>query len=522
MKIVDCFPFFAPTNEEILLLRVNMLKDVVDNFIIVESNKTHSGEPVERKFLEIARNLGLPMEKIVYVEHDIPDDNDLIVMPVDQQNAGANKSKESILCRVRERLQKDAVMDGMRNFDDDDVFIYGDADEIIDPKNVKWLAELVQQNSTRCLLKIPLVYLQGRADLRVYHRSTGAFRIWQRAMFMATKHQINKSGGFLNIRCGNMPYKMQFAMHGGQMIQDLGWHFAWMGTNSQRETKAKSFAHAFDKLQWMKTLDGYNDGAYKKFVKDTQPVEGGPAPDGFADHVLKRYPITKLPDMILKNQRLRDFFLPETDLLKEFKFSPCECFWCNKLSWPLLYDLDGKRTWFEVPRSCSVTIKETHPDRKQIFREGKEYKAIMKTKKGKEDPVVVFTDPVERFVSLINVYLTEGQRYYDYGKDIFNSFGKNLAECTKQEKIDLFFKNLHKISSAHQVHHFHPQCEFVDTKNFKSFTVINKHEVNDFFKINKVLNFTVKEITADDFSKDQIDFIKWIYISDYDFFERYG
>ena len=54
-----------------------------------------------------------------------------------------------------------------------------------------------------------------------------------------------------------MPYKMQFAMHGGQMIQDLGWHFAWMGTNSQRETKAKSFAHAFDKLQWMKTLDGY-------------------------------------------------------------------------------------------------------------------------------------------------------------------------------------------------------------------------------------------------------------------------
>ena len=101
MKIVDCFPFFAPTNEEILQLRVNMLKDVVDNFIIVESNKTHSGAPVERKFLEIARNLGLPMEKIIYIEHDIPDDNELIVMPIDQQNAGRNSSIESILCRVR-------------------------------------------------------------------------------------------------------------------------------------------------------------------------------------------------------------------------------------------------------------------------------------------------------------------------------------------------------------------------------------------------------------------------------------
>ena len=209
-------------------------------------------------------------------------------------------------------------------------------------------------------------------------------------------------------------------------------------------------------------------------------------------------------------------------MFKEFKFSPCECFWCNKLSWPLLYDLDGKQTWFEVPRSCSVTIKETHPDRKQIFRDTKEYKAVIKNKKDKGTPIVVFTDPVERFVSLINVYLTEGQRYYDYGKDIFNSFGKNLAECTKQEKIDLFFKNLHKISGAHQVHHFHPQCMFVDTKNFKEFQVINKHEVNNFFKINKVLNFTVKEITADDFSKDQIDFIKWIYISDYNFFEKHG
>jgi hypothetical protein len=63
---------------------------------------------------------------------------------------------------------------------------------------------------------------------------------------------------------------------------------------------------------------------------------------------------------------------------------------------------------------------------------------------------------------------------------------------------------------------------FVDTKNFKEFQVINKHEVNNFFKINKVLNFTVKEITADDFSKDQVDFIKWIYISDYNFIEKYG
>ena len=61
--IVDCFPYFAPYGEELLKLRVNLLKDVVDKFIIVESNKTHSGKPVQRKFLDVALKQGLPKNK---------------------------------------------------------------------------------------------------------------------------------------------------------------------------------------------------------------------------------------------------------------------------------------------------------------------------------------------------------------------------------------------------------------------------------------------------------------------------
>ena len=60
-KVIDVFPFFAPYNEELLYLRVNLLKDHVDHFIIVESNKTHSGLPVERKFEEIACMLRICM-----------------------------------------------------------------------------------------------------------------------------------------------------------------------------------------------------------------------------------------------------------------------------------------------------------------------------------------------------------------------------------------------------------------------------------------------------------------------------
>jgi len=46
-KIIDFFPYFDPTGKEILELRINMLKDYVDEFIICESNKTQSGIPKE-------------------------------------------------------------------------------------------------------------------------------------------------------------------------------------------------------------------------------------------------------------------------------------------------------------------------------------------------------------------------------------------------------------------------------------------------------------------------------------------
>ena len=42
MLIVDCFMFY---NEiDMLLYRINTLKDVVDYFVIVESKYTHSGK----------------------------------------------------------------------------------------------------------------------------------------------------------------------------------------------------------------------------------------------------------------------------------------------------------------------------------------------------------------------------------------------------------------------------------------------------------------------------------------------
>ena len=48
MKIFDCFMYF---DEDLLLdLRLNVLNNFVDKFVIVESNLTHTGELKKLKF----------------------------------------------------------------------------------------------------------------------------------------------------------------------------------------------------------------------------------------------------------------------------------------------------------------------------------------------------------------------------------------------------------------------------------------------------------------------------------------
>ena len=46
--IYDCFTYF---NEDILLeLRLNYLNEIVDKFVIIEANKTFSGNPKPQNF----------------------------------------------------------------------------------------------------------------------------------------------------------------------------------------------------------------------------------------------------------------------------------------------------------------------------------------------------------------------------------------------------------------------------------------------------------------------------------------
>lgn len=178
--------------------------------------------------------------------------------------------------------------------------------------------------------------------------------------------------------------------------------------------------------------------------------------------------------------------------------------------------MDSDQYWFEIPRNCSTTIKNEFPQKEMIFRSDQRYFDATRDHK----PLAVFSDPIERFVSTLNVYFTEDNKYTEYGKDIFASIGYDMAALSAKERVDLILQNLDAIQSKHQKHHFDTQCSYLDRENFSDFEVVKKSDVSQRLGIKDIHNKTNKQITIDDLNKQQIEFIKDMYKEDYDFLKE--
>ena len=118
MKLIDCFMYF---DEDVVLdIRLNTLNDKVDKFIIVEATKNHAGE---RKNLNFKiENFSKFKNKIKYiVVDDIP-------LNVNSPKKGWHKN------HVRDQFQRNAIERGYKEFNDDDLIMISDIDEIPNPK----------------------------------------------------------------------------------------------------------------------------------------------------------------------------------------------------------------------------------------------------------------------------------------------------------------------------------------------------------------------------------------------------
>ena len=112
MKIYDCFSYL---DEDLLLdLRLNILDDHVDYFVIVEGNKTWQNNPKKFKFK--LDNFKKFKDKIIYIPvSDLPD--------------GQNPY-------LRENYQRNSILRGLKDSNDDDFIMISDLDEIPNPEQL--------------------------------------------------------------------------------------------------------------------------------------------------------------------------------------------------------------------------------------------------------------------------------------------------------------------------------------------------------------------------------------------------
>lgn len=280
MRIVDCFPYF--NEKELLELRINLLYDKVDKFIITDANKTHKGDEKEFSCKKTLEELNLLSDKIQVVEVDLPSYQE-------DQNAW-----------VRERMQRN---EAAKYITDDDICIVSDCDEIINPNFIDYYVSIAKQHPNN-ILRIPMVFLNNRADLRVHDINNQPIP-WS-VGFLCMKNHLSKYT-LSDIReahalsTHHIEFSDIFAVDNG-IVEDAGWHFSWMGNMDRLKTKSKSFLH-WDEVS---------------IQDDFNPKENSIDCLGRENHILKKYSINCLPKRIFELEAVHNFLFHSSQVNQKY------------------------------------------------------------------------------------------------------------------------------------------------------------------------------------------------------------
>ncbi len=222
--VYDCFQFF---NElDILLLRMHVLNDVVDRFVISESTVTFSGDAKPLFYEENKDMFRAFQDKIIHVVvDDTPMDCDAF---------------------ARDHHQKCAVARGLKDCKPDDIIIFSDVDEIPNPDTLKEVLKDVQPGKIYMMAQRLFYGYLNMEDISGNNLSmTGEFEDADPKRWLGTK--ICRYSLLDQYTTEELRNKEQRAI--GVRVDNGGWHFSYMGGGRNESVeeriryKIKSAAH---------------------------------------------------------------------------------------------------------------------------------------------------------------------------------------------------------------------------------------------------------------------------------------
>ena len=218
--VIDAVTWFA--EEDMFRLRLDMLQDVVDLFVVVEADVTHQGDSKPWGFPQDLRD----HPKVRWVQASLT-----AATPWGRENEQRRAMKDAVALYATEN----------------DVVVFSDCDEIWD---ARFVDDLTSVQAARMDFRIFSIYWRYETD---WPGSIGG--LWQ--------HMKQADWQDLRNRRYELPYKMS------------GWHLSWMGDDDARTVKQQSFAHlefresdmadAVRSVRWLngkqmlETTDGLSD-----------------------------------------------------------------------------------------------------------------------------------------------------------------------------------------------------------------------------------------------------------------------
>jgi len=265
MKIYDCFSYW---DEDLLLdIRLNILNEYVDYFVIVEGNKTWQNNFKKLRF--DVKKFEKFKDKIIYV-------------PVEDMPDGENPW-------IRENFQRNCITRGLAESNSEDLIIISDVDEIPDLKNInEYLKDkryaVFKQKAFYYKLNmqnITLPYWYGsRICKKKYLKSPQWLRnlkFKKRAFWRIDKYRLNN------------------------IIENGGWHFCNLKTPKELLYKYKNMAETKDIFVWEGSVDGKIDPKYLSVEQIENSIKEGRNLAGKNEYFQKIEIDSSYPKYILQN-----------------------------------------------------------------------------------------------------------------------------------------------------------------------------------------------------------------------------
>ena len=290
MKIFDCFMFY---DEELLLdIRLNILDRYVDFFVIVESEYFHNGKKRELKFdINKFRKF---QNKIIYLIHK--NEPNGIVQLNENDNRAAKSYKLIFNAHLRENAQRNHIIEGLTNANENDLILISDVDEIPNFNSL----DLSKINNQIIIFEQEIFYYK-------FNRYLPGFK-WYGTKACKKKELINPQW-LRNIKNKKFSFwRMDTFFSRNKYINKFfvingGWHFSNIKNASDIELKLKSYLHHWD---YESEEFGYNK--INELIKKNVTIYdmfGDKKSKKYGDDKRKKleiYDLKKLPQFIQDNK----------------------------------------------------------------------------------------------------------------------------------------------------------------------------------------------------------------------------